>query len=663
MASALEVGSRFIASTMHEVRTPLQTIIGTLELLEETPLNKEQIEYIRQIEFSSNALLGLANDVLDFSKMNSDNFELEIQPFDVIELTERVVDLITVESFNRGLEVITNIDYDIPRSIMGDPFRIQQILLNLVKNASKYTDKGFIYVRLSMRKGGNALLFEVVDSGVGVPEDKKDFIFDDYYQVESISTRKAGGTGLGLPIAKKLVDFMKGRIGVLQNPSGGSNFWFTLPLERSCMNQLIAKKMNLPLNMKVLVVDDSILALKSTRLKLNYFGISAVDVASSCDDALEKLESSCNSNAPYAIVFIDLIMQGVDGWRVASEIKKRFNKNDMRLYLMVPEGQLKKEGRMKMLDWFNGYIYKPIKYKQLEELLLNYADSNFAQNAENSNVKESGADSLTENKVNSVLAEQIGNGMNVLVAEDQPINRLLLETFVKKYGAKVFSAENGQIVVDIIKQHPEIDLVFMDIFMPVKTGMDATIELRNGGYKGIIVACTANNDEADFKEYKKIGMNDIIVKPFKKVTIKECLAKWNSVLNVPNSKDMLSLMLLEKKSSDMWDIEDFMDTTEHNREFAISLMDEYIVQMNQLIENLKNELSKKDLDFSKIELYTHTMKGSSASVSAVRFAELGRRMNNAAKQRNLVELEEARINFEIDFITLVNIIENWKNSI
>ena len=206
-------------------------------------------------------------------------------------------------------------------------------------------------------------------------------------------------------------------------------------------------------------------------------------------------------------------------------------------------------------------------------------------------------------------------------------------------------------------------LIFMDIFMPIKSGIDATIELRNKGYKGIIIACTANSDPDDFKTYKKIGVTDIVVKPFKRDTIRELLEKWGSVLTVPNAKDIISLTFLENKSSEMWNLEDFMDTTGQNIEFAISLMDEYITQSKELMENLKEELKQSPLNYEKIELYTHTMKGSSASVSATRFADLGRKMNDAAKTRNLTDLESARINYEIDFITFTNIVANWKNSI
>ena len=189
------------------------------------------------------------------------------------------------------------------------------------------------------------------------------------------------------------------------------------------------------------------------------------------------------------------------------------------------------------------------------------------------------------------------------------------------------------------------------------------IEHLNKGYKGIIIACTANSDPDDFKTYKKIGVTDIVVKPFKRDTIRELLEKWGSVLTVPNAKDIISLTFLENKSSEMWNLEDFMDTTGQNIEFAISLMDEYITQSKELMENLKEELKQSPLNYEKIELYTHTMKGSSASVSATRFADLGRKMNDAAKTRNLTDLESARINYEIDFITFTNIVANWKNSI
>ena len=654
---SLEVGSRFIASTMHEVRTPLQTIISILELLEDTPLNKEQTEYIHQIEFSANALLGLANDVLDFTKISSKNFKLEIQPYDVIELTERVVDLITVESFNRGIEVLTDIDYRIPQNILGDPVRIQQIILNLVKNAAKFTESGYIFIRVSVKDA--YLLFEIIDSGIGVPEDKRRLIFTDFYQVDGSSTRKTGGTGLGLSISKNLVNVMKGKIGILENPNGGSNFWFAIPLEKTEGERNSFSQISIPGKQKVLIVDDNSLALKTLKSKLLYYGIAEIILADSGYSALQKIQEADQLGKPFTAAFIDLLMNPMDGWRLASEIRSTHTTKDLKMILMVPEGQLRQDAKMKMLDWYDGYIYKPIKQKALAGVLESVL------NERDTTAKES--DEITElantRKVSSILDQQVGSSLNILVAEDTPINQKLLGTFLKKFGANVYLAENGQVAVDQIELHPEIDLIFMDIFMPIKSGIDATIELRNKGYKGIIIACTANSDPDDFKTYKKIGVTDIVVKPFKRDTIRELLEKWGSVLTVPNAKDIISLTFLENKSSEMWNLEDFMDTTGQNIEFAISLMDEYITQSKELMENLKEELKQSPLNYEKIELYTHTMKGSSASVSATRFADLGRKMNDAAKTRNLTDLESARINYEIDFITFTNIVANWKNSI
>ena len=657
ISPSVEVGSRFIASTMHEVRTPLQTIISTLELLEDTPLNKEQIEYIHQIEFSANALLGLANDVLDFTKISSNNFKLEIQPYDVIELTERVVDLITVETFNRGIEILTDIDYSLPQNLLGDPVRIQQIILNLVKNAAKFTDTGYIFIRVSSKK--KHILFEIIDSGIGVPEDKKKLIFTDFYQIDGSSVRKNSGTGLGLSISKNLVEVMKGKIGVLSNPSGGSNFWFALPLDSCDDTRISQPHLKIPESVKILIVDDNALALKALMAKLSFYGIKNIVLADSGPKALEQIENANKQEQPFTAAFIDLIMNPMDGWRLASEIRSTANATAMKLYLMVPEGQLRQDAKMKCLDWYDGYIYKPIKQKALVSILENMLSTEKPDG--------NGIDEVSEfkqsRKVSSIMDQQVGGGLKILVAEDTPINKMLLETFLKKFGATVYLAENGQVAVDQIALHPKIDIIFMDIFMPVKSGIDATIELRNKGYKGIIIACTANNDSEDFKTYKKIGVNDIVVKPFKRDSIRELLEKWSSVLTLPNAKDIISLTFLKNKSLEMWNIEDFMDTTGNNAEFAISLMDEYITQSKELMERLKEELKQTPINYDKVELYTHTMKGSSASVSATRFAELGRKMNDAAKTRNLTDLEAARINYEIDFIAFTNIVANWKTSI
>lgn len=659
-SKSIEVGSRFIASTMHEIRTPLQTIIGTLELLSETPLNPEQTEYIHQVEFSANALLGLANDILDFTKITADNFKLENSPFDVIELTERVVDLISVEAFANGLEVITDIDYSLPHSIMGDAVRVQQIILNLVKNATKFTEKGFILVRVSKRE--KQIVFEIIDSGIGVPQDKHELIFKDFYQIDGSSARKNGGTGLGLSISKNLVQLMKGKIGVLPNPSGGSNFWFTIPLEIAEYDENTEENQPvlIPEGTKVLISSVSPLFIKSFRTKLAYFGLTNVDVVSSLSEASEKIEEMSTSGKSYEMTFIDIsTMNTKKDYAIAQKIKNNPFCSHMYSVLLIPEGKINSGLRDQIKTSFNSFLYRPIKHNALKSMI----EEQFSRKPASTSLSENNLDKSTQIKLDSILNAQIASTLSIIVAEDQPVNKKILETFLKKFGATVHLAENGEKAVEQIKAHPETDIVFMDIFMPIKSGIDATIEARNLGYKGIIIACTANNDADDFKMYKQIGMNDILIKPFKKNEVKEILEKWNSFLIVPNAKDIISLSYVKDLSSEIWDLEDFMETTENNTEFAISLMDEYIEQAEILLNNLKNELVKESPDFQKLELYSHTLKGSSASVSATRFANLGKQMNDAAKIRDKVKLEAARINFAIDFIDFKNIIEKWKISI
>lgn len=651
--NSLEAGSRFIASTMHEVRTPLQTIIGTLELLLDTPLNKEQLEYIHQIEFSATSLLGLANDVLDFTKISSNNFKLEVHPFNLIELAERITDLIAIECFNKNIEIVTDIDYNLPKEIIGDPIRIQQIILNLIKNAAKFTQQGYIINRI--HADDKNIYFEVIDSGIGVSEDKSNMIFNDFYQIDSSSVRKAGGTGLGLSICRNLVNIMKGKIGVKQNPEGGSNFWFTLPLEVPELkipeetNSITKHK-----EKRILIVDNCIHAANALKKKIEYFGFKNIEYVLSGEDALKKIKEADEKNNQFSIIFIDLLLNNMDGWRLAAEISSFHKAKDIKLFLMVPEGQIRKDAKMKLLDWFSDYIYKPVKFQPLKEI-LDHAFNEISSHRSS----ELPADSSTPASKTSSIAE----GLRVLVAEDQKVNQKLLITFLERFGATTYAASDGQEVIEVVKEHPEIDIIFMDIFMPVKTGIDATVELRQNNYKGIIIACTANNDEDDFKAYKEIGMNDIVLKPFKKATIGELLEKWNSVLLVPNAKDMLNLAYLGEKSSTLWDIDDFMDTTGNSVEFAISLMDEFLEQEKHLMENISAELKSPELDWQQIELYTHTLKGSSSSVSAFHFAELGKIMNDAAKKRDVEKLKEAKVTFEIDFINLIGIVENWKTSI
>lgn len=626
--SVLDEATRYLASTLHEIRTPIQTIIGTVELLQETNMDKEQREYIRQIQFSADVLLDLANNILDFSKIRSNEFKLESLPFNITELTEQVVDLISIEAFNRGLEIITDIDNTIPPVVTGDPVRVQQIILNLLKNAVKFTHKGYIHVEL---KSDEAMLFfKITDSGIGITEDQKTKLFTNYYQADISTYRKFGGTGLGLSICKNLVSIMKGSIGVESNPEGGSIFWFKLPINgaENLRELTRAEKLSIPPAQKILVVDDNSMAANSLIFHLHNLGFSDIVSTNSPKRGIELLIEEEAKGSPFTLAFIDMIMPVMDGWRLGHEIHNNAKiKNAPSLYLLVPEGQMRSEAKMKMLDWFKGYLYKPFKRHKIFELLKD-AFTKDTDDIEELELADDDALMALEVVDDSTVAK----GKKILIAEDHPVNRKLLETFVKKFGADVYLAEDGQEAVNQINAIPDMDLIFMDIQMPVKNGIEATEEIRKSGYTGIIVACTANNDQNDFDAYKQIGINDIIVKPFKSETIRNLLENWATIMELPALKSITTLTPESQTQASAWDRDDFLDTVGGDRQLALTIISTYIKQTQTIIDDADKATEKKD--FTELRKIGHALAGSSATISAKKLYEYSKRLNNAAKEED-----------------------------
>lgn len=662
--------SPFFANAVHELRTPIQTIIGTLELLEDTSLNPEQTEHVRQVKFSADILLALVNDLLDFSKIQSGQFKLERIPVNPRTILEETVDLISIEAHNRGLELVTDFTEDVPLAVFSDPTRIQQILLNLVKNAVKFTSSGYIKVSLSNKE--NNLYFEVIDSGIGVPEEKKQLIFKEFCQADASTTRKFGGTGLGLSICKNLASLLKGDIGIKDNPEGGSIFWFSIPID-PCSNPpeslVEIPRLSLEPTTKILIVDDSELALKSLLKKLNALGLSNIETANSGELALDMLKKASEEKSPYDVALIDMVMPVMDGWRLAAEINANREINDVKLYMLVPEGQMGSEAKMKMLDWFNGYIYKPIKNRLLIEIL----NSASTQNIDLETVEPVEVLPVVEEKKQTPPDTY---DLTVLVAEDHPINQKLLKTFLTSFGCTVFAANNGREAVNQIAEHPEVELVFMDVQMPELNGVEATIEIRKTGYQGIIIACTANSDEADFQMYMSNGMNGILIKPFKKQSVKEMLDKWITVIKTTFEDELeeleevdeleeleeLEVVDIEDFVYKIWDSKDFLDTVSNDLTLANQLIEQFITQTRTYLITAKEALYMKNIQ--SLIVIGHTLKGSSATISAKALAEAARNLEDSGKNMDLTEAakninEFSALFTKFEFIAKEQL-EEWK---
>lgn len=530
----------FIANTSHEIRTPIQTILTIMDLLEDTNLDAEQTEYTRQIRFSASAILALINDVLDFSKLELGKMRFEEKPFNLSDVVEATIDLISIEAHRKGLELVIDIDTILPEFIIGDANRLRQVLLNLVKNATKFTDLGYIscIVSLSAFKendgnvevGKPAILFEVKDTGMGIADDKKNKLFDLFFQTEISSSMKYVGTGLGLPICKNIVEAMKGCIGIRDRKGGGSVFYFKIPIVQAKIPSSY-ENILLPQNTRFLICDDNPASIRVLKEILIKFGFKNITEVKNGEMALSIIKSANKAGLPFDIAFIDMIMPKMDGWRFAAEIKRCTDKIPTSLYLMIPEGTLTGDAKMKLLKWFSGYIYKPIKRR----LLFNLLNDIYRKKISSESSLDIGTLEVVSEDVQSAEGQECAsiNGINdgiedkkkILVVDDHPVNKHLLKIVLEKRGYDVKVAEDGIDAINCVKEN-KFDLIFMDIQMPILDGYEATKRLREMEYKMPIIACTAGSQENERKIAISFGMNDVLSKPFTKEELKAILDKY-----------------------------------------------------------------------------------------------------------------------------------------
>lgn len=644
-----------MANAVHEIRTPVQTIIGTLDLLSETHLDSEQTEYVRQIRFGSDVLLTLVNNILDYSKLKSNKVSIESVSFNIKTLVEKTVRIISLEAFRKNIEVETDIDYSLPDLVKGDPTRIQQVLINLLKNSLKFTERGYIYTELSASKDGKFLLFKVTDSGIGIEKEKRQHLFQTYFQGDASISRKYGGSGLGLAICRTLVTAMNGTISFEPNKYGGSIFSFTVPLVPEAENSVPYCMLPVPSSTKILIADASVMASKSLGNKLKSLGLEHISFSSDPEETLMKMKYATRMKNPYNIAFIDMHLPVIDGWHLASEIKNDPQISGTKLYLLVPEGQMGSQAKMKTLNWFSGYLYKPVYRDKLDEMLLQTNEIQPEYKNEETKNREDARIRKEEQQKERTFAA----GMKILAADDHSVNRKILVDFLKRFGATVYEAENGEHVLKIIRNNPDIQIVFMDIQMPVLSGIEAASYLRKNIYNGIIIACTANNSKDDFIKYQKAGMNDILHKPFKKESVKTILDKWKTVLMFPTDTQAAFLDSNHLVNDKLWDAEDFEDTIGRDWDLGRQILLDFIDQTTALIKDAKKYIETEN--FEQLDLIAHTLKGSSAAISANKLFKIGENLNKSVKAQNLDEIKIDLDYFEKLFEIFILSTGKWRH--
>lgn len=622
--------SRFLASMSHELRTPLNGIIGMTELLQGTKLSSRQQQFANACRSSGEALLQLINDILDFSKIEAGRLELDSHEFDLEELIASTADLTLFGVHQKGIELICDVSPAALQTVCGDSVRLRQVLVNLISNAVKFTEQGEVSVRVTTKPGCEArkiFQFSVSDTGIGIPADRLDSLFQSFTQADSSTTRQFGGTGLGLAISKNLVELMGGRIQVTSQEKVGTCFTFFVPLEvvASPSNPHQQPRIDLK-GLRLLVVDDNC----TNRAILAEWGAGwhmTVETANCGDAAIEAIARADAANSSFDVVLTDMEMPGTTGLELARLISSR---TDMRTILLASCDALPTRKQQESLG-LAAALQKPVMQSDLYNSLVDAMSHSTQPHPIESPTMETSQTNMCPEK-----------SFNILVAEDNKINRLYITEIISQFGHCCETVDNGREAVEAVK-NKSYALVLMDCQMPQLDGFDATREIRQLESLGEldrrlpIVALTANAVKGDRERCLEAGMDDYVSKPVDSERLAEVIHTWANHLEPASESSLphncgaagdqphkpITVELLKQRCSG-------------NLEFAATLLQEFAACGIERVEDIQRGMDAGDPE--ALAEAAHSLKGAAGILCAEPIRELCARLEQQGRAGNIDSL-------------------------